>query len=640
MRGLRRFCVGMAVLMSSWTTPATWAQSPQPSPVYGSGALAWPPPGMAPSQDQAGPYMGTMPSPLMQSAPGQMPQSYHSQGQIPQPHYQQAQYQQMQYPQGPGQPGPQGGPPVPVPAPYYGPGSEFNPYPGLDMYRYGWQQTTNENGLWFSDRRNAQKKYVFGVEFIVPVYSGPGDQRFGYGGIATGIRATDRVPPFWFSSPRLPGDFTGGGGQGGGGGGGGNNASLLPPDVFTRYFPERSFGTMASDNSSNGIRLNFGVENEDGGGVQLNAWYGGSSEQVFREGGIPTRSYTPALDPFDLIGNDPLYIFELSAMNSSLPINNGTGVAERIPFDTMFEMRFSQEAWGAGLRITRPAIARASWYQLRPVLGVRYIDLREGFRFRGLDSGAEYEIINYEDIDYVQEFETLFNLDAGFASTGTTANIGDAGFEGRPDASTFNDDDLVPSLSFAYPLDFFPTNPYETQIIASNHARLAGPEFGLQLDLGGGQNFKIRAHTIGGLAAARERLQLDGFGVFNHFVNRVDPDNNALTPDGGLLGSGVGGITQEQSRFRDDTTTTHVSPTFDAGINVEARLFSYVPVLRNMSLLEKAKFRTGYEFLYVGNISRPQSSVEYVSFPINPSLNPKRSGWTMTQWSFGVDWHW
>ena len=146
---------------------------------------------------------------------------------------QQTQYQQAQFQQAP-----------PMAAPAYGPGNQLNPYPGLDMYRYGWQQTINENGLWFSERRNARRNYVFGVEFLIPVYRQPGDQMFGYGGIDTGIGATDDVPAFYFSVPRDPGTL---GGGTGGGGNNNNNASIVTETELQRYFPTRNFGSMFDD---------------------------------------------------------------------------------------------------------------------------------------------------------------------------------------------------------------------------------------------------------------------------------------------------------------------------------------------------------------------------------------------------------
>ncbi|WP_150105967.1 hypothetical protein [Rubinisphaera brasiliensis] len=522
-----------------------------------------------------------------------------------------------------------------MPAPAYGSGGEMNPYPGLDMYRYGFQQTINDDGLWFSEKLNARRDYKFGVEFMVPVYSEPGDSQFGYGGTITGVGATDSNPPFYFSSPRDPGDIAGGGG---GGGGGGNTSSIATDFELQRYFPVRNFEGMFGNNGTTGIRLNWGFENEDGSGLYVNGWYGGESTNTFVRGAEPYRNYSPALDPFGLVGNDPLYILELNALNGSLPIDAGNGVAERITFDALYEMKFSQEAWGAGLQILRPAIAKSDWYEVRPIIGLRYIDIREGFNFRGMDSGAEYEVLNFNDVDYATEFETLFNLDVGFVTTTNNAT-GEAGFEGRPVADSFNDDAVVVSPSNVYPLTFYPTNPYETQVNASTHSRVAGPEIGLKTDLGGGDNLKVSFLATAGVMATSESLKLNGFGVYNHFVNRVDPDNDELTPDGGAIGTGVGGLSDEETTFEDSSTVTHVSPTFDLSLSAEFRVFQYLPVVRKLQFMEDAKFRTSYGFLWVGNISRPQDSVNYTTYPVNPSLDPRRSGWTMQQWTFGVDWN-
>ncbi len=586
MRGLRRFCVGMTVLMFAWSSPNVWAQ-PSSASSNGSGSLAWPPQGH---------------EPFGASGPG---------GVTP------VQYQQ----------------PAPMPAPAYGSGGEMNPYPGLDMYRYGFQQTINDDGLWFSEKLNARRDYKFGVEFMVPVYSEPGDSQFGYGGTITGVGATDSVPPFYFSSPRDPGDFAGSAG-----GGGGNTASIATDFELQRYFPVRNFAGMFGNNGTTGIRLNWGFENEDGSGLYVNGWYGGESTNTFVRGAEPYRNYSPALDPFGLVGNDPLYILELNALNGSLPIDAGNGIAERITFDALYEMKFSQEAWGAGLQILRPAIAKSDWYEVRPIIGLRYIDIREGFNFRGMDSGAEYEVLNFNDVDYAQEFETLFNLDVGFVTTTNNAT-GEAGFEGRPVADSFNDDAVVVSPSNVYPLTFYPTNPYETQVNASTHSRVAGPEIGLKTDLGGGDNLKVSFLATAGVMATSESLKLNGFGVYNHFVNRVDPDSDDLTPDGGAIGTGVGGLSDEETTFEDSSTVTHVSPTFDLSLSAEFRVFQYLPVVRKLQFMEDAKFRTSYGFLWVGNISRPQDSVNYTTYPVNPSLDPRRSGWTMQQWTFGVDWN-
>ncbi|MCA8986755.1 MAG: hypothetical protein KDA78_03895 [Planctomycetaceae bacterium] len=599
MTGLRWCCRGIAALVLAWSGQQAQAQWEPPA--------GGPPPGQPGMKSQLPPNPFAVPV----TQAGHWTPDMASQG---------IQQTQFEVPMaGP----PQAGPPAAGP---------LNPYPGIDMYRYGFQQNINQNGLWYQELRNSSKNYYGRVEYIVPVYNSPGDKLFGYGGIETGIVATDRIPPSYFSIPRDQGTVTTGGGNNN------SNTSIAGREVYDRYFPYYEFNEMFDDMSGSGIALEFGVESEDGSGWAINGWYGGESNESYSNGGVPRRAYTPIAggDPFAFLGNDPLYVLELSALNGSLPINNGSGVADRIPFDTLYEMQYSQQAWGSGLKFYRPAISRGDWYQFRPIVGLRYLNIREGFNFRGLDSGAEYEFLNFNDIDVPQEFETLLQLDFGFVTVGNN-NTGQPGFEGRPDPSTFNDGPIEGIQSVVNPVDFFPTNPYETQVAASTQAQAAGPELGIEAEFGG-DTTRLILTAIGGLTATRENIRLDGFGVYNHFINNVDPDADILTPDGGEMGTGVGGLLDEDTRFRDRATSTHVSPILDLSLRFESQLFQYVPVLNRFEFFEEAHFSTSYGFLYVGNLSRPQNSVNYTTFPINPSLDPNRSGWTMTQWTFGLTW--
>ncbi|MBL4883343.1 MAG: hypothetical protein JKY95_02250, partial [Planctomycetaceae bacterium] len=416
----------------------------------------------------------------------------------------------------------------------------------------------------------------------------------------------------------------------------GGGTAAFSQDLIDRYFPVRNFDRMFGNMAGGGIQVSFGFTNEDGSGVEVSGWYGGESNDVFQRGGIPRRTYVPSLDPFSILGNDPLYLTELNALNGSLSINNGAGIADRVAFDTLFEMQVSQQAWGTGIQFLRPAVARGSWYTVRPIVGLKYVNIYEKFAFRGLDSGAEYEFINFTNTDPQQEIQTIFESESGFSATNNTG--GELGFEGRPLIDTFNDGTTDFLAANNYPVDAFETNPYETQIGASNQVNAAGPEIGYRVDLGEGKNTKMWFVATAGLTATKETLNLQGFGVYNHFLNNVDPDNDISTPDGGELGTGVGAIPDADTVFNDESDTTHVSPLLDLTANFEFRLFEYIPMLNRIEFLEQARFKTSYGFLYVGNISRPQESVDYSTFPINPSLNPNRSGWTMQKWTFGLDW--
>ncbi len=603
MRGFRRFCVGIAAMALAWSSSTVQAQ---PEPRYYEQS-ATPPGGWSPNSFQPqGPYGAGGPQAAGQWTPEMMA------GGI----------QQAQFQQGP--------PPPSGPGNFNGmpPGGDLNPYPGLDMYRYGFQQTTNEGGLWYKRMLNASRTYTGSIEALVPVYDEPGGELFGYGGIDTNIVATDRIPPFYLTTPRDPGTLTTGAN---------NSAVGASQAFFQRYFHPRTFDQMFNDMSSSGIKVELGVETEDGSGWKVNGWYGGESNQVFSYGRDPVRLYIPSLDPFQT-GSDPLFIFELNAITGALPINNGSGVADTIAFDTLFEMQYSQEAWGTGLKFYKPTIASGDGYRIRPVLGLRYVNIREGFNFRGLDSGAEYEFLNFNDIDVQQEFTSLGTLDFGLTTGNTAGNAtGAPGLEGRPDPDSFNDGSITVFPNPYVPTLPLPTNPYEVQVATYNQAHAAGPEFGFEAELGGDET-QLTLTAIAGLTATKENLRLNGFGVYNHFQNSVDPDSDITTPDGGGLGTGVGGIADIDTQFNDRASSTHVSPLLDLSVKFESRIFQYIPGLNRIEFFDEAQFSTSYGFLYVGNLSRPANSVNYTTFPINPSLNPNRAGWTMTQWTFGLTW--
>ncbi len=124
MRGFRRFCAGIAVLLAAQTAHAQYGPGQQQNPA--AGGLSWPPPQLSGQMPfyQGGQPPGGMPSPI-----------------VP------AQYQQR---------GPAGPPGM---APMYGPGNQMNPYPGLDLFRYGTQRTTNEGGLWYKEMLNTKRDF-------------------------------------------------------------------------------------------------------------------------------------------------------------------------------------------------------------------------------------------------------------------------------------------------------------------------------------------------------------------------------------------------------------------------------------------------------------------------------------------------
>ncbi|MBC8088360.1 MAG: hypothetical protein H7Z40_13915 [Phycisphaerae bacterium] len=109
-------------------------------------------------------------------------------------------------------------------------------------------------------------------------------------------------------------------------------------------------------------------------------------------------------------------------------------------------------------------------------------------------------------------------------------------------------------------------------------------------------------------------------------------DSNLLLPD-------VTNATP--NAFSDEQFHTHVSPMFEQQINAEAALFQYVPVLRRLSIFEKARFRAGYSILLIGQVTDTAGSVAWQGNPaagLFPTIREKRNTYTSHNYSFGVSW--
>lgn len=449
----------------------------------------------------------------------------------------------------------------------------FQPYPGIDMFQYGWQQTRNENGIWIQDQRRPSREYHWGADFLRVWFDRPGDRLFGFDGWRG---PQDPISNF---APRTGDD-------------GGSDVPLI--NNFAHQ--PRSTGAMFKDGpQSTGFRIFGGWTDEDDSSVMFNAWWTEKGEEYF------LRGSDPFLDPLDPLFLN-LFPYTLQTLNGSITVDDGTGRSITIPFDQKYELNYSVQAWGAGVTILRPVIRRGSWYKIRPIIGLRYLHLDERIAFSGLDSGAEYTIEGLDDGSVIEEQETLRQIREENAGNGTAA-------PGRPNNGTINTTQGAGVIE--------PVTPYETSISASNSANIAGPEVGLRLDAGG-KRTNAWVSVVGGLAVNAESQQLRGFGVYNHFI------------DSDLNGVYDGDEFTPQTVFEDNNTTTHISPIFEATAALEMDIFGYVPILkRNDVFANHSKFRVAYSFLYVGEVARPHESIEFVSFPANPRLRTDRRGWNM-----------
>ena len=96
-----------------------------------------------------------------------------------------------------------------------------------------------------------------------------------------------------------------------------------------------------------------------------------------------------------------------------------------------------------------------------------------------------------------------------------------------------------------------------------------------------------------------------------------------------------------QNAFRDSKNSTHVSPLFEQGLNLQVPLFSRVPVLKDLWQLEDAALNLGWSYLLIGQIADPNDSIIYQSTPINgvfPLIGADRGTFTQQTLSIGMTW--
>jgi hypothetical protein len=171
---------------------------------------------------------------------------------------------------------------------------------------------------------------------------------------------------------------------------------------------------------------------------------------------------------------------------------------------------------------------------------------------------------------------------------------------------------------------------------------LAGPEFGFQYDLGDAAGMKLTGSTRLGLMINNERLKLHGDNIGNFMGVEVIPDPitgaNIFTRM--FDTNNVNGPTQ--NAFSDSDSSTHLSPLFEQGLNLNLPLFSKVPVLKDAWQLRDASLTVGWSWLFIGEVADPNDSIIYKSSPFTgvfPEISAERDKFTQTTWSIGLNWN-
>lgn len=214
-------------------------------------------------------------------------------------------------------------------------------------------------------------------------------------------------------------------------------------------FPHQSTGAFP-DQFHYGVRARFGWDNPDDSGVMLTGFYVFDKQQ--HRG--PGRVYW---------GSD---IYQLQPI-ASIPLNDGAN-GTVVPFDSAFVQKYNQSLYGGDIdAYLAPFFVRPS-FQMKWLIGARYLQINEQFSVQAGDSGLGYTV----------------------NTTNNTIDYATVQYIGIP--------------------------PYEMRINSSTVNRLVGPQIGVRYDLGD-ETIKVWGQTKFAVAANFAESQLGGQNVVNGF---------------------------------------------------------------------------------------------------------------------------
>ncbi len=298
----------------------------------------------------------------------------------------------------------------------------------------------------------------------------------------------------------------------------------------------------------------------------------------------------------------------------------GNGLGVTIPYDIQFQMEHRISTLGSVIDGAFMPFYDRNNLKINTVVGGRYLHVNEGFGLNVADSGLSYGVNN------------------GDNDTPDNAKVF-PGADGRDDDGDFIIDNPVEAGT----LTFNQINPSDPVIVhgfldSEVTSNLAGPEFGLHYRVGEGKGVTFVGHLKLAAMINNEKIRLRGDNIFNH----MNPDDTT-TPtvlDDGFDTNTLNGPTQ--NAFSDSQSSVHLSPLFEQSLMAELPIFGHIPVLKDVQLLEDAKLRIGWTFLFVGEIADPNQSVDYSAvnprLDLFPQVRSERGVFTQNTFNLGVNW--
>ena len=512
-----------------------------------------------------------------------------------------------------------------------GPQAPVNAFPQMSPFEKMFQQhRVDDNGLWSYRSSNHGKKYFFSAEALFAKYRNPGSAKFGNDG---------SISYFGMIEDELE-DAT--------------DEEFATTAQALNYFNHVTYDVIPNLFAP-GTRLRWGWTNDDESGFEFTGWWLASADSEWSAITNSTHKPNPNNQAImDILLSPPNYIdptgtgvvstipgvttaeintiLQNELMNlASLPLDDGSLNGVSVPYDLDFRIKVVSQAWGTNATwMSTPMIDKKS-LKVRSLAGVRYMKVKEGFGFIGRDSGLLYS--DATNITGIRPDLKLFSHPTG-SDENEDGIIDNAGVVEDDDAGGGTGTATAFFVAPVNPVTDQAVQPYTTVVDSSVDTNLAGPEIGIQFDLGG-DTFKIWGQTKLGIMANQEKIELSGDNVGMGI--RADPDN--LDRPKALIDPTA--TDPNPNAFSESRTHTHVSPIFEQSIFAEMAIFENVPVLKRMKILEEAKFKVGYTYIVAGEIARPFDSIRWQGMPTRglfPSIDVKREKWSVGTWSVGIDW--
>jgi hypothetical protein len=591
-----------------------------------------------------------------------------------------------------------------LPPETYGP--TVNPWPTVSPFDYSFQSDRNIGGIWEHVERTRGRQWYFNSDFLW-MSTKPQQGIFGNPNAQTYVRQErDFINSTNGSSGSSSGSGSGSGSSSSTTSAAQNQLLqdqgfiVDTPAYFAslaNYYNALDLGTLGNLITEGG-RFQVGFWNPDNSGFDARFWFGGQASDNFNAADDETQrpkdlagfeqilrflqnnnivNLGLAGQSLDLIeGVDPAFngtkfsptqLFSLDLQNlRGLPVADNTARGQTIPYDIYFDVKTTSQQIGTNLDYYFTPVFERKWLVVNPSVGVTYMNVKESLGFLGIDSGLLYSP------------STTTSSSGGSGSSTTSGALRDYKAQSFPNGIDDNQDGIIDnagspesgpsssssgssgssggsSSSSSGSTTFGITAPTPFTLLPatldiSTTSNIVGPTAGLRY-LIGGKAFHIIGETKFGVMADFEQIALSG----NNIGSTTRINGNPVTFQPEAFNTVHGNVEYQQdliiptpanpnpNTFSSSETHAHVSPYFEQSFTAEAPILQWVPYVNKISILSKAQFRLGYQFIWIGNVINTNQSVDYEGDPMAgmfPTIQPTHSGWWTQNGSVGVSWQW